>query len=153
MNKLNFKKQILEEGRKKHNSVIYDFNARMQELLKNVSKINADKYDLQQQSLSAEASRKLLRLSEQFQFAEKELQIINNIRIDKTLQQRVGPGSVVVTDKKTFFVSASIEKFYVEGKEIFGLSLESPLYKQMQGKKKGDDFTCRGDHYHIKDTF
>ncbi len=48
-------------------------------------------------------------------------------------------------------VSASIEEFTVEGKSVFGLSVHSPLYKEMKGKKVGERFTYNTTTYLIKE--
>jgi hypothetical protein len=65
----------------------------------------------------------------------------------------VASGAIVVTNRGTFFVSASLEKFTVDGKVYTGISLSSPLYQAMHGKVKGDTISFRGTSYKIKDLF
>jgi hypothetical protein len=59
----------------------------------------------------------------------------------------------VETDHETFFVSVSIEKFDAGGRELIGISLDSPIYQQMQNKNVGDAFTYTNRKYRIEDIY
>ncbi len=140
---------ILAEAIKKHQEVIDDFRARIR------TAVNEGEYDPEQQSkISGEIITVLNPLSDQLAFAEEEMKLLNNMTTHQ--QERhdyVQLGSVVVTDKDIFFVSASIERFDVNSVSMFGLSTKAPLYQAMKGKKKGDSFTYRDMVYTIKEIF
>ena len=83
-------------------------------------------------------------------------QEINNIQrqLNETLNQqnflqklsietcsKVQNGALVKTDKGLFYISASIGEIVFEDKKIMTISSESPLAKEMYGKKVSDTFT------------
>lgn len=148
------KKKILEAGIKKHQAVIDDFKLSIQEMLSSEGIINEEELDLSQQEFNTELVQKANEIAEQLTFANEEMKTLYNLMPTiGNIHNTVQIGSVVVTDRDIFFVSVSIERFQVDGLKIFGLSVESPLYKSMSGKKKGDLFTYKNDSYTIKDLF
>ena len=62
----------------------------------------------------------------------------------------VALGSLVVTDKFTFYISSALPKIKIENKEIIALSLQSPLGLAMKGKVQNDFFSFNGVTYNIK---
>ncbi|MCB0587947.1 MAG: hypothetical protein KDD06_21830 [Phaeodactylibacter sp.] len=61
----------------------------------------------------------------------------------------VQAGALVLTDKGNFYLSAGLGKISLEREVFFAISLESPLGKQMRGKRKGERFAFRGKEYLI----
>ena len=93
-------------------------------------------------------------MGEQLKFADAEMRLLTEMKSRLAgLNDSVQLGSIVVTDKEVFFVSTSIERFEVDGKSLFGLSAQAPLYQTMRGKKKGDSFTYNKKTYKIKEVF
>jgi hypothetical protein len=139
---VHLKKEILNASIIKHQGVIDDFRQRINEMMATDGNVNEEEYDSHTQSHKAEAVAEVSLLSDQLQFANHELEELRKIEsyIDH-IHSAVEFGTVVVTDNGTFFVSASIEQFFVDGKSIFGLSVRSPLYKCMKGKGIGDTFS------------
>ncbi|HEY8510970.1 MAG TPA: hypothetical protein VIL31_03355 [Cyclobacteriaceae bacterium] len=139
------KKQILEEGIRQHQSVIDDFAQSIKELLTG----NGNG-----QPAMEEAVQRANRIADQLDFARAEMTTLQDMqRSIETIHNEVQLGSVVVTDKDTFFVSVSIERFYVGNMKVFGLSAKTPLYRAMEGKKKGDTFSYGDIDYRIEDVF
>ena len=150
----NFKKRIIAAGIKKHQSVIDDFKQRIKELMKTDVSAGDEEYDSQVQSQRAEVLSEASLLADQLQFAGKELEELKRIESSPDGKfESAAFGTVVVTDRKTFFVSTGIEEFDVDGKSLFGLSVYSPLYRQMRGKRVGDKFTYGNTTYTIKEIF
>lgn len=152
--KINFKKKILAAGIQKHQSVIDDFRQRIKEIMATDGNVNEEEYDSNIQSQKSENVEQASLLSDQLQFANVELDQLNKIEssIDR-IHSVVEFGTVVITDKIAFFVSASIEQFSIDGKPIFGLSVHSPLYASMKGKKEGESFSYGTTTYRIKEIF
>ena len=88
------------------------------------------------------------------EFAETELLVLETIKqtVD-TKRDSVSLGAIVVTNHNTFFISASLEQFSVDGSKYLGISTKSPLYFAMEGKKIGDSFEYKDKRYTIKDIF
>jgi hypothetical protein len=62
-------------------------------------------------------------------------------------------GSVIVTDSCRFFISISAGKIEVDGQLFYAISPAVPLFKVMEGKKKGDTFEFNGKKQVIKELF
>ncbi|MFC0262064.1 hypothetical protein [Fontibacter flavus] len=149
-----FKRKLLEASIKKHQSVIDDLQNSIKELLGNEEIINEDESDMSLQGFKTEQIQKANLIGNQVSFANDEMTLLNNMLPGiEDIHDEVILGSVVVTDKMNFFVSASIEQFEVEGIKIFGLSTESPLFQEMKGKRKGDKFSFKDQEYKILDLF
>lgn len=148
-NRIWLKKEILHTCIKKHQSVIDDFKTGIKELLDNE---NVD--DPEDAKLNDATVLEINQLAEQLRFANEEMEILISLSAGGGYQHdHVDLGCVVITDKDTFFVSASIERFDVAGLSVFGLSAKSPLFKAMEGLKVRDNFTYGTRNYHIIDLF
>ena len=53
---------------------------------------------------------------------------------------KVQNGALVKTDKGLFYISASVGEIIIENKKIMTISSESPLAKEMFGKKESETF-------------
>jgi hypothetical protein len=110
--------------------------------------------DMTQQGFNAEQIHRANAVGDQVSFANREMEILQNmLPTIEDISDTVKLGSVVVTDKDIFFVSASIERMKVNGISVFGLSTESPLYQVMKGKKQGENFSFKDANYRIKEVF
>ncbi|WP_317166772.1 3-oxoacyl-ACP synthase [Spirosoma aureum] len=65
---------------------------------------------------------------------EQELERINSEK-DYTIVQ---PGSLVITNRGTFFISISAGKLSVDGNEVFAVSPASPIGMALAGRRAGD---------------
>ncbi|WP_276370789.1 hypothetical protein [Chryseolinea sp. H1M3-3] len=148
------KKKILDDGIKKHQTVIDDFRRSIKDMLSSETVVNEEEIDLSQQEFNTALVQNSNSIAEQLTFANEEMKILYDMaptigNIHNTVQL----GSVVVTDKDIFFVSVSIERFKVDGLTIFGLSTQAPIYQAMEGKKKGESFSFKDEVYNIVDLF
>lgn len=80
------------------------------------------------------------------------LDTLRQIDVSKTFTS-IQPGAVVVTEKQKFFVSISLGELKVDGTVYFAISVQSPLYQQMEGKKAGDSFEFRNVNHKIVNVF
>ena len=153
-NHVELKKKMLDSSIKKHQTVIDDFQTNIKDLLASEGNINEEEFDLSQQEFNAETLQQVNRIADQLKFANDEMvTLYNMLPTIGTIHQDIQIGAAVVTDKDIFFVSASIERFEVDGLRVFGLSTESPLFKVMEGKRSGNTFTYGKEKYVIKDVF
>ncbi|MCH6233604.1 hypothetical protein [Cognataquiflexum rubidum] len=149
-----FKKALLETSIKKHQSVIDDFKNSIREMIGGENEANQEEPEMSQQGFNAEQIHRANAIGEQVNFANKEMELLQNmLPTIEDINDSVRLGSVVVTDKDIFFVSASIERMKVNGISVFGLSSDSPLYQVMKGKKQGEKFSFKDSHYQIKEVF
>jgi hypothetical protein len=152
MNKLEFKKEILQQAKNKHQSVINDLQGEIDHI-KESDYYSDGQTDLEELSQDVAANSRRETIARELDFAHDELQLLNRLVIQEPLHDEVTLGSVIVTDKRTFYVSASIEEFEADGKNIFGISTKAPIYEVMKGLKKGNSFSMRSQNYKILDLF
>ena len=153
MDKSEKKRLILKAGLEKQEKIVNDFRERIQEMKDSARFINESQFDAQQASQNDETNERIDNLTVQLHFVEEELDLLHRLNIDAPLHDTVHVGSVVVTDKRTFFISVSLEEFESNGEKVFGISTKAPLYAQMWGKSKGDEFSFNDMHYKIEDIF
>jgi len=149
-NKLEFKKQlynrcmeILEESaetaRRQMNEVQEDANEAEQE---------HDVFD----GSRSELLRKRDIYAEQLQKAVDEIQILKKVTFDSVSEQ-VEFGAVVITNKQKMFIALGLGKVTMDGETYFVISKDVPIYKAMEGLKKGDKFEFNNMKFTIKDLF
>lgn len=153
MNKLEFKKEVLHQAKQKHQTVVDDLQNEINAMRESESDSYDGQTDLEELSQDVSANSTRETIARELSFAQDELQLLNRLVIQEPLHDEVTLGSVVDTDKRMFYVSASIENFTADGKEIFGISTKAPIYEAMKGLKKGAKFEMRNQHYKIKDVF
>lgn len=152
MSKLNLKAEILEAGKAQMQSVVNDFEERVNEL-KAVTIGNDSTETASQTEARKDADLEMLdNLVSQLDFAQKELDTLKLIDVNSE-HTEVEFGSVVITDKRKLFVSTGIEEFEVGAEKYFGLSAQAPLFKNMAGCKPGDEVSFNGINYQILEVF
>jgi transcription elongation GreA/GreB family factor len=148
-----FKAEVLKAGIKQQQRLIDDFRKRVNDIM--TSEANeGDEYDAHQQSFRSETMAEVGLLSDQLQYAAHELDELKHIRnYEHERHPVVEYGTVVKTDRDTFFISVGVERFYVDDLPVFGISVQSPIYRVMKGKKVGDWFSDSGITYQIEEIF
>ena len=149
-NKIEFKKQlynrcmeILEESaetaRQQMNEVQADANE---------AELEHDVFD----GSRSELLRKRDIYAEQLQKAVDEIQILKKVSFDQ-LSEQVEFGAVVITNKQKIFITLGLGKVTMDGETYFVISKDVPIYKAMEGLKKGDEFEFNNIKFTIKDLF
>lgn len=59
-------------------------------------------------------------------------------------------GALVETDKNYFFMAVPLPKFTVNGKEIFCISPDAPIFQKLKNKKVGDTVEMGTNTFEIK---
>ena len=84
------------------------------------------------------------------QLAEAESMVADLQRIDPSNQQNtVQLGTLVYTDRTTFYMAAGLGKVTYENKDYFVVSVQAPIAKLMMGKRLGERFSLNGTEYVI----
>lgn len=74
-----------------------------------------------------------------------ELAQINPEHNFSTIQK----GALIKTDRTTFYMAVGLGKITIDGKDVFVISSQSPIGKQMLGKRAGENFNMNGTEYAI----
>jgi hypothetical protein len=153
LSKIEFKAKILQASILQQQQVINDFQKRINEIMASEA-TDKNEYDCHQQSFKAETMSEVSLLSDQLHFANHELDELKHIQnYGHECHSMSEYGTVVKTDKETFFISVGVERFYVDDLPVFGISVQSPIYRAMKGKKVGDHFSHNGITYLIEEIF
>lgn len=103
-----------------------------------------DKYETTREMLQQEINMNMQRLGKM----KAELTTLESIDI-KSASQIIVPGSVVSTNSGNFFLSVSVGKLSVDGKQYYAVSSSSPIGVQLKGKQQNETFNLNGKIYHI----
>lgn len=134
----------------KQQHLIADFEKEIASLKKEM--FTHDVSQSQGDSSAVERNELLVRYENELIFLNNELQTLESIDPSKETD-KVELGSVVVTDLRIFYVCVSIEQFVVNGHDIFGLSVNAPIYEAMSQASKEDLITFNGTDYKILDIY
>lgn len=81
--------------------------------------------------------------SNQFDVAQQNIRTLNKIELERVSRQ-VEFGSLVITDRQKMLVSVSLGKLELDRELYYAISVQVPLFKVMEGKKIGEEFTFNG---------
>lgn len=146
------KQSIVEAGLRKQSELIADFRTRVKDAMSNEGNVNEESYDNHQQTFEAQILAEVNLLNDELEFANHELSEMRKID-SNYVHSYVDYGAVVETDQRNFFVSASLEEFTVGDKQFFGISINSPVYQAMRGKKVGEHFSSHKNVYIIRSIY
>jgi hypothetical protein len=90
--------------------------------------------------------------AEQLQKAVDDIHILKKVSFDG-LEDKVEFGAVVITNRQKMFIALGLGKVEVEGDTYFVISKDVPIYKAMEGLKKGDSFEFNNMKFEIEDVF
>jgi len=88
------------------------------------------------------------KLYQQLTEAQQLLTELEQIKPEQTFET-VMKGALVKTDRTTFYIAVGLGKISVGGKDFFVISSQSPIGKQMLGKRSGEHFNMNGTEYAI----
>jgi hypothetical protein len=148
------KKHILQTCILKLQTRIDDFKSRIQSLLQTEGLGNEEAYDNNELSNNMQQMEEVNGINENLSFANEGMNVLEKLdAISGQLCVVAEPGAVVVTDRGSFFISVGIDPFEVDGQTFSGLSVQSPLFRAMKGKKAGQKFKHSGITYRIADIY
>lgn len=151
MDKIMLKKRLLEESKRVQREWLNTLRETTQERLENLRKRVADEGDAVATSLVEAEGESFSRRSEQAETARRQLELLESMRVD-TLHEQVGFGSVVLSEVRNFFVSTSLTDIRVGHLEFLGIALESAIFQELKGKRKGESFHLNGQTYRIEEV-
>lgn len=117
----------------------------MRDAVQTESKSTAgDKHETGRAMIHLEQEKLQKQLSETQQMVAE----LQQIKPEQNLA-RIQKGALVETSRARFYISISLGKVSLNGTDIFVISAQSPIAKQMLGKQQGDSFNMNGMEYAI----
>lgn len=104
-----------------------------------------DKFETGRAMMQAEEDRNTIQLANALAL-KNDLAQVNRFNTSET----VVLGSLVTTNKGTYFLSIGIGKVIVDKTTYFAISLASPIGELLFGKKVGEKVSFRGNHIIIQ---
>jgi transcription elongation GreA/GreB family factor len=151
---LRLKKEIMLAAIASQKSIIHDYQRRIRNATYGDRNSHEAQYDNKTRTFEAEVLSEASLLIEQLRQASTDLQELGKVeKLGHANSGKASFGKVVKTNKRTFFIAVGMDDFEVNGQMISGISLHSPVYKAIEGKKQGDRFIVDGTIYHILDVY
>ena len=132
-------------------SLMEDLMAQVPARMEAADMDEADTMDPEDFSQSDAQSNFARELNLQVGETQRALEFLHNIPTSEQ-HDAITVGSLVTTNKYTFYIGIGAEPFEMEGRTIVGLSPKAPLFGVMRGKKKGDTFGYGSANYEILDV-
>ncbi|WP_368186934.1 hypothetical protein [Aestuariibius sp. HNIBRBA575] len=82
-----------------------------------------------------------------------EAKIVALQSLDFTPKSEVEPGAVVSFGGRNFVVSVSTRKFDCNGETYMGISVDTPIYRQISGLQEGDEFEQNGVKFILEKVY
>ncbi|MGM0530990.1 MAG: hypothetical protein ACQER7_06530 [Bacteroidota bacterium] len=150
MDKLGLKKKIYNRCLE-----ILEHNAETARQIMNEIQIDANEAEQEHDVFDGSRSE-LLRERDiyagQLQKAVDDIHILKKVSFDG-LEEKVEFGAVVITNKQKMFIALGLGKVEVNGDTYYVISKDVPIYKAMEGLKKGDTFEFNNMKFEIQDVF
>lgn len=136
----NLKQQLLEVCKNKVDQNITRLMESMDSLktdLNSATKSSAgDKHETGRAMLQLEMEK----IGEQLKHMESMKSVLKSLNIEQQ-SGKVALGSLIITDKLTYFLSSSIGQIDLNNKNYFAVSTHSPIGKQLLGKQVGEQIS------------
>ncbi len=144
---LSIKKKLLSEcGALIQNKINTnnDILARLQESLTSETKSSAgDKFETSRAMLQAEIDRHKVIVIK----AKERAYLLQGTPVTTTII--IKSGSLILTDKVTYFIAVGLGKVTLDGSTYYVISTTSPIGQQMLGKKANDTITFNNNSFDI----
>lgn len=105
------------------------------------------------EDFSQQSEQKEMQYRMQIQLDQAEAGLARLLEFSGTSLDEAIAGALVETDQNWFFLGVSFPAIPVNGKDILGLSTESPAYLAMLSLKAGDSFGVGNMDYKIKKIY
>ena len=143
MNKIALQKVLLLQ----QESLIRDFQERIESSNTMSDLDETDTLDPEDFSHQTEAGELKTVFEQKLSKAQADLEILR--KIDFSPKKNAEPGALITTENFHFFLGFATIPFDFENKKIVGISIDSPIYRFIKGKEKGDTFSYSYNNYQI----
>lgn len=144
MNKIKILEQIVKEQSK----TLANLTASIQKYKSASDMDEDDTLDPEDYSHQGEAREMKMRMEQLLLKESKNLEIIEKcLSIEN---EEVAFGALLDLDSKYLFVGVSIHPFSFEGKEVYSISTEAPIFQLIKGKKVNELIELGTNSYTIK---
>lgn len=127
--------------------IVKDSLSGLKEDLENESKSSAgDKYETGREMINIEWNK----LTNQLNEYDRLEKILNRIEQNE-FHDTVILGSIVMTSNSSYFISIPAGEIMVNEGKFYAVGIQSPVARQLIGKKRNDSFNIGGKKYKIEE--
>jgi len=150
MDNLKLKQRLIELCIEEQDKIVQHAKARMDEAQQSANEYGQpqDRFD----SYRTQMLSKRDMFAKQYCKAVDERNVLERIDLVEESKE-VAFGAVIVTENQNLFISISLGKIRIDNTDYFAISPMVPLFKAMEGLKKGDTFEFNGNKRTITDLF
>ena len=141
-------KQCLDYVQKRMDGAQQAINEAQQAAQDDTKSSAGDKYETGREMMQQETNRNLAQLNE-----ANKLKVALNQISSATISDKGEPGSVVITDNGSFYLSISAGTLTISNENYFAISPASPIGLRLKGLKSGEKFKLNDKNYLIKKIF
>lgn len=145
------KQALLAECIKLQKNIVATAKQAMNEAQESAMEYDESSEDNMVDSYREEMQNKRDMFARQVENALEDLALLQKVAIEAT--ETIQFGSVVVTEQQKLFVSISLGQVKIDGDTYIALSPSAPLYKILQGKKKGETYQFRDKSVKILEVY
>jgi transcription elongation GreA/GreB family factor len=138
---MELKKELLAKCREQLEAMAMDFQMEVNEAQQAANEYGApkDRYDAYRTQLL----RKRDMFAQQLAKLNTQLDVLE--RIDPSKECSVVEfGAIVITNNQNLFISTGLGKIECREGQYYAISAAVPIFKAMEGKREGDEFTFNG---------
>ena len=115
---------------------------------------NIDEADtLDPEDLSQQTEFKEMQMRMKFHLEQVNSQLSRLQELSGKKVNTVEAGAIVETDHNLLFIGVSCPAIPIDGREILGISTETPIYASIKGKMTGDTFKMGKEEYSITSIY
>ncbi len=144
-----FKKQVLEQCKKALRGKIELISSNIEEInesMRSETKSSVgDKHETARARMQAENEKLSYMLAELLE----QRKVLERIDLQRSSDQ-VSSDNIVFTNQRIFFLATALGKLEVDGKEIYVISKDSPIAKQLIGRKAGESTEFNKVSYRVE---
>lgn len=150
MDKIILKQQILEKCREAQVAKIDHLEVAIKDSEVSILQIGqvSDMFDTQRMQMIQNRDMYAGQLKGEVELLETLHKIDLSVKADK-----VGFGTIVITDKQKVFISIGLGKIKIENEEFYAISAQVPFYTAIKDKKIGEDAIFRDQKIKILDIY
>jgi len=146
-----FKRKALAELIRLKQDKLSELKSAQRNSLKDIDNADID-YEDPVESTKEQLVDEIGQTSSSLDFLATEIETLRTIAPDQSVSA-VTLGALIHTNAGYFLIGAASESFTLDGNKITGVSLNSPLYKKMEGLKKKAEFHLNNVEYVILDIY
>ncbi|KGE15923.1 GreA/GreB family elongation factor [Sphingobacterium deserti] len=145
---MEIKKQLLEyclsKSEERLTEIVYAIQQAQEGIESDTKSSAGDKYETSREMIQQDLNR----YQNQLLQAKKDAVLLQNIILDE--KETIGPGSLVKTDKGSYFIAISLGKYRLQDEDFMIISGSSPIGRLLIGNKVGDTIQFNGNVQKIK---